>query len=218
MNPSHWPETLRQSFLDLDIFISADSRIVLVGSAGPKLWKLLTEDELRRPDPIDTYAEQTIQQAVQLYWNRVAIEWLYPGTKMIPLQRLCREAGWSHASPLGLDIHHEYGTWFACRGVLIVDEPVTSSCVTTSERPCDSCSEKPCRTQCPVSAVNEHDDFNLTACIQYRTMPESRCADKCVARLSCPAGETWQYGEQQTRYHGRLSLEAIKRFNMESET
>ncbi|MBO68787.1 MAG: hypothetical protein CL398_10820 [Acidiferrobacteraceae bacterium] len=214
MDPSSWIASLRKSFFDLDIFLPVDARVVLFGSAGTTLWDLLTEDKFSRPDPIDTYAEETIRQAVKLYWGEPAIQWLYPGSKIVPLQRLCREAGWSHASPLGLDIHSQYGTWFACRGALVIDLPLASSPVTRSDRPCDTCYERACQVQCPASAVNSDDDFNLNACINYRTLPQSRCADKCLARLSCPAGETWQYGEHQVRYHSGLSLEAIRQFNI----
>ncbi|GIS88980.1 MAG: hypothetical protein CM1200mP18_16900 [Gammaproteobacteria bacterium] len=41
----------------------------------------------------------------------------------IALQKLGKFAGWSHPSPIGIDLHPRYGPWFAFRAVFLINTP-----------------------------------------------------------------------------------------------
>ncbi len=210
MDPMKWSSTLTQVFASLNINIPGDSRVVLIGSAGPRLWDIVSNDYWQKQDPIDQYSIRSAEELVDRMWKGESIQWLYPGPKPVPLQRLSRFAGWSHQSLLGLDIHPTFGTWFACRAAFIIELPIPCTPRLETSSPCDDCLDKPCRTQCPSGAVRERNNFGLSECGSYRVADESRCSHQCIARLSCPAGSKWRYADDQLAYHGALSLAAIK--------
>ena len=130
---------------------------------------------------------------------------------VIPLQQLCRLAGWSHSSPLGLDIHPHFGTWFACRAAFLIQAPLEPTSIEGGASPCEDCSDKPCRSACPADAVQPGKTFSLDACVGHRLQPQSSCASQCLARSVCPAGAGWRYTEEQIRYHGQQSLASLRR-------
>lgn len=211
MDPIDWPNSLTESFVSLGIDIPSLCRIVLIGSAGSRLWKIVREEHWQDRDPIDRYAIRITEELVARKWKGKTIRWLYPGSDPIPLQRLCRFAGWSHPSLLGLDIHPNFGTWFACRAAFIIESAI--ECTTRSETvsPCDTCVDKPCQAECPSGAVREKHQFGLDKCGSYRVTEKSLCCHRCVSRMICPIGSAWRYSDDQLDYHGALSLKSIQR-------
>ena len=184
MDPARWPEPLRESFRTLDINLPMGTRIVLLGSVGRTLWEIVRRDHWQDSDPIDRYSIRIVEELRKLHWHGQKIEWLHPGPCPIPIQRLCRQAGWSHPSLLGLDIHAQFGTWFACRAVIVVSRSIECTSRESSRSPCESCVEKPCRSHCPSGAVTDIEAFGLMACGSYRLAKESNSAHLCLSRLA----------------------------------
>ena len=217
MDPARWPEPLRESFRTLDINLPMDARIVLLGSVGRTLWEIVRRDHWQDSDPIDRYSIRIVEELRKLHWHGQKIEWLHPGPCPIPIQRLCRQAGWSHPSLLGLDIHAQFGTWFACRAVIVVSRSIECTPRESSRSPCESCLEKPCRSHCPSGAVTDIEAFGLMACGSYRLAKESNCAHLCLSRLACPIGTSQRYSDVQLDYHGALSLTSLQAVREQAE-
>ena len=217
MDPARWPEPLRESFRTLDINLPMDARIVLLGSVGRTLWEIVRRDHWQDSDPIDRYSIRIVEELRKLHWHGQKIEWLHPGPCPIPIQRLCRQAGWSHPSLLGLDIHAQFGTWFACRAVIVVSRSIECTPRESSRSPCESCVEKPCRSHCPSGAVTDIEAFGLMACGSYRLAKESNCAHLCLSRLACPIGTSQRYSDVQLDYHGALSLASLQAVREQAE-
>ena len=217
MDPARWPEPLRESFRTLDINLPMGTRIVLLGSVGRTLWEIVRRDHWQDSDPIDRYSIRIVEELRNLHWHGQKIEWLHPGPCPIPIQRLCRQAGWSHPSLLGLDIHAQFGTWFACRAVIVVSRSIECTPRESSRSPCESCLEKPCRSHCPSGAVTDIEAFGLMACGSYRLAKESNCAHLCLSRLACPIGTSQRYSDVQLDYHGALSLTSLQAVREQAE-
>ena len=217
MDPARWPEPLRESFRTLDINLPMGTRIVLLGSVGRTLWEIVRRDHWQDSDPIDRYSIRIVEELRKLHWHGQKIEWLHPGPCPIPIQRLCRQAGWSHPSLLGLDIHAQFGTWFACRAVIVVSRSIECTPRESSLSPCESCLEKPCRSHCPSGAVTDIEAFGLMACGSYRLAEESNCAHLCLSRLACPIGTSQRYSDVQLDYHGALSLTSLQAVREQAE-
>ena len=217
MDPARWPEPLRESFRTLDINLPMGTRIVLLGSVGRTLWEIVRRDHWQDSDPIDRYSIRIVEELRKLHWHGQKIEWLHPGPCPIPIQRLCRQAGWSHPSLLGLDIHAQFGTWFACRAVIVVSRSIECTSRESSRSPCESCVEKPCRSHCPSGAVTDIEAFGLMACGSYRLAKESNCAHLCLSRLACPIGTSQRYSDVQLDYHGALSLTSLQAVREQAE-
>ena len=217
MDPARWPEPLRESFRTLDINLPMGTRIVLLGSVGRTLWEIVRRDHWQDSDPIDRYSIRIVEELRKLHWHGQKIEWLHPGPCPIPIQRLCRQAGWSHPSLLGLDIHAQFGTWFACRAVIVVSRSIECTPRESSRSPCESCVEKPCRSHCPSGAVTDIEAFGLMACGSYRLAKESNCAHLCLSRLACPIGTAQRNSDAQLDYHGALSLASLQAVREQAE-
>ena len=89
MDPTGWPEPLKESFQTLEIDLPVGVRIAMLGSAGPTLWKIVRRDHWHDSHPIDRYTISTVEQLKNLYWRGQKIGWLHPSPYPIPIQRLC---------------------------------------------------------------------------------------------------------------------------------
>jgi epoxyqueuosine reductase len=210
MDPSQWSLDLRNSFESLDIDLPTDSRLILLGAGGPAFWEIVHDRHWQKKDPIDRYTICAVEKLVDTEWGGKSIDWLYPGPKPIPLQRLCRYAGWSHPSLLGLDIHPIFGTWFACRAAFIIKIPLKCTPSKRNPSPCDACLDKPCQGRCPAGAVRDRSEFGVEECGSHRVTDQSSCAHRCLSRSACPIGVSWHYSNEQLDYHGSISLASIK--------
>jgi len=212
MDPEEWPNSLRAQFRSLNIGLPKGCRIVLIGSAGGRLWEIIKKNHWIEPDPIDRYTINTVEELRKNKWSSIKIDWLYPGTLPVPLQQLSRQAGWSHSSLLGLDISPKFGTWFACRAAFVINLNIDCTFKNETQSPCDTCIKKPCLPKCPAGAVRDIDTFGLNECGSYRVLDDSPCNYQCLARLACPIGASWRYTKEQMDYHGKIALTGLKNF------
>jgi epoxyqueuosine reductase len=163
--------------------------------------------------PIDEYSIQQVSQHLQRSYPSLNFQILYPSSsdfaKPIGLQQFGKLAGWHYDSPLKIGINQIWGTWFAYRVLLLCDGQFTPTEKLQSKPPCTSCSDKPCISECPANAVTQT-DFDLNCCSQYRASEQSRCSDRCVARLACPVATEHRYPIDQIQYHYGRSMQIIR--------
>ena len=137
-----------------------------------------------------------------------------PDTPPLPFQRLGRAAGLPAPGPLGLQVHPEFGPWWAYRALVLLscevatwahDAPDPSGAASS---PCDACL-RPCVEACPGHAVHAT-GFVFAACRDRRERAPA-CRESCAARLACPIGVPHRYDEAQLAFHMRASLAQIRR-------
>lgn len=214
------PADFERALAEADIQKEDFARLLLVGHGGRQLWRAFqaAEGPDGAPDPLDRFTRRHLDFVMQNKWGVPVNHCLYlyplsPLSLPLPLQQLGSAAGWAHRSPIGSDMHPDFGLWFAYRAaVLIKDElPLLSQPLRPS--PCDTCVEKPCMPACPAGAVGEIGRFGLNACISHRLQPRSSCASQCLARLACPVAPQHRYTAAQITYHYGHSIDSIRQLD-----
>jgi len=117
-----------------------------------------------------------------------------------------------HASPLGILIHPDYGLWHGYRGALLFSERLDLPPKDTRPSPCESCTDKPCLSACPVGAFKP-DQYDIDACVEYLdTPPAADCREEgCRARRACPIGHDVAYEPNQASFHMTAFLSARRK-------
>jgi hypothetical protein len=176
---------------------------VLVGNVGSELWERSGRaiSAITGPDPLDRWTQQAIDPIARSM-EGIA---LYPftGPPYWPFQRWAERADGVRSSPIGIQIHPEYGLWHAYRAAIllrdVIDPPRTEQ-----RHPCDACVDRPCLTRCPVGAFSAN-GYDVDRCVDHVAASQyeaGSCSDAgCLARLACPVGIAWQYRPEHARFH-----------------
>ncbi|MDO9181179.1 MAG: hypothetical protein Q7U04_02165 [Bacteriovorax sp.] len=197
---------LSQEILDIfkaqKIPYSLEDTLCILANGGKKFWEQLPHPLDKAMNPIDQFS---LKQIVKIDRNA---QILFPHSKWnIPLQKIGRLLNISRPSLLGIDINQNFGLWFAFRGAYFTKEIIDETKYQSFESPCNSCLEKPCQKACPASAISTcAESFILRRCLEYQTLTQSSCSDRCLARLSCPYQNQHQYTIEQIRYHQAKQL------------
>lgn len=180
-----------------------DLTLCLIGHGGRKLWTQLNHPLKVDQHPIDQYTMKAVAQFSSQTLKDDNVIILYPSDQFVaPLQRMGRALQLTHQSLLGIDIHQQYGLWFAYRCALLTKADIPEVLPSPFRSPCEDCQAKPCQTACPASAVGQTgQEFKLSSCIDYRRAKTSSCVDRCLSRLACPVGQEHRYTPEQLRYH-----------------
>ncbi|MEN9904156.1 MAG: hypothetical protein RLZZ555_721 [Pseudomonadota bacterium] len=210
------PELLASLAQDRD-GLARYRQLILLGHLGRDFWAALRRRGLHGSDPVDQFVGECV--AGWMADELPGRAWLqvFPGSAPVALQRLGQLAGWHHASPFGVGVDPDWGSWFAYRAVLLADTelPVTPRRATAS--PCEGCVDKPCIGACPAGALSgdrvglgQGVMPGLRTCLSHRLQAGSGCADRCLARKSCPVGARYRYDDGQIAYHYLHSLRFIR--------
>lgn len=204
----------RESFTALGWFAPRDDDrvphaarfVVLIGNAGPGMFRRFARERDPEKDSMDEWTMATVD-ALARDLDALAA---YPFDKpALPFLTWARRGRAGHVSPLGMNIHATYGLWHAFRAALLFPVAFDLPPAPQGERPCDTCAGKPCLTTCPVHAFDGN-SYNVSACGQYlASEPGKICtADGCQARIACPIGKGFEYGPAQMQFHMRAFLKA----------
>ncbi|HPR07556.1 MAG TPA: hypothetical protein PLI17_13075 [Denitromonas sp.] len=210
------PDHLRDRLLNTTDSPPRLRQLILIGNAGPTLWRSVCASDIDSNDPIDAFSVREANRWLDQHCPGHTQHRLYPGHAPVDLQQLGQLAGWHHASPFKLGIQPGWGTWFAYRVALLADTALPGTAPRHTTSPCLGCIDSPCVRSCPAGAMADG-NFALDACIDYRQRPDSRCADTCVARLHCPVGEANRYDTAQIRHVYSNSLRMIARYRATAE-
>ncbi|MGI9350625.1 MAG: ferredoxin [Rhizobiaceae bacterium] len=185
---------------------------LLVGNHGPDMWNIFSaspEYADSQPDPMNRWTRRVITNLTA----DLECEAFYPFDKPYwPFQRIAQTAMEIRPSPLGILVHPQYGLWHALRGLLIIrdfDEMLNqfSSLLPNGDKmnhPCDTCTDKPCLTACPVAAFTG-EQLNVRSCFAHIDGGEKPdCLGLgCMARNACPIGIEHRYCSDQVAFHMR---------------
>jgi len=196
--------------------VSDYRQLLLFGHGGRQMWQALAGSAFRHDeDPVDGFSSDVVARFFSEENPGNSYTLLFPqkqGTKQgtIPLQQLGKLAGWHHASPFRIGVNVRWGSWFAYRAVALADTAFTPTAPVPEPSPCESCTDKPCLSACPVTS--SCGDIKLDDCMGHRVAAASSCANTCLARLACPVMQEARYSDEQIAYHYGRSLESIRRF------
>lgn len=193
------PNEILENFNAQKISFSNDDTLCVVGSGGRELWQKLIHPLDEMKDPFDRY---TITQLKKLDPTGKII-FPHPSWN-IPLQKICRILHISKQSPIGIDIHREFGLWFSIRGVFITTKKGITQGNDDFLSPCETCETKNCISACPANAIPlSNNSNNQELCNTYQLIENSNCENLCLARRACPFQNIHQYTPEQTSYHIR---------------
>ena len=190
----------------------APRTVMLVGNAGPALWRAFAispEAADGRPHPLNRWTRRQVDAATA----RVGGAALYPfdADPPWPFQRWARRAEPVHISPIGLLIHPEYGLWHAYRAAILLGERLDIPPPAPTPSPCGICPDKPCLSTCPVGAFTTA-GYAVAACLNHLEVPAGEdCLETgCRARRACPVGAAYRQEPAQAGFHMRAFRAAAR--------
>ncbi|HEX6119478.1 MAG TPA: ferredoxin [Dongiaceae bacterium] len=178
--------------------------LILIGNVGSELWDKCGAEiaGLTGADPLDRWTRRVVDP-LALSLEGMA---LYPfaGPPYWPFQRWAERAEGLRTSPIGIQIHPEYGLWHAYRAAIVLPVAIAWPPLAARNHPCETCAEKPCLKRCPVSAFTAA-GYAVDRCVQHVVAAQHEagsCGDVgCLARLACPVGAAWRYRPEHARFH-----------------
>ncbi len=212
---SSLPQDILDDLAAQNIDFGKFSSLITIGSGGRQLWKALDNENRDPIDPVNCFTERIVPEFIKTYLKGSEIVPLFPKRlPRFPIQTFTHWLGWTHPTPLGKNIHKEFGVWHAYRSVFLatLNLPETSRQIFNS--PCATCEDKPCIKACPSGAVSEIaetlGDFNKKTCLPFRLEENSICQDRCLARLACPYAREHKYTTEQIVHHYSYSRKVIQ--------
>ena len=186
---------------DLGRVPEGQSTIVLLGP-DRDFWDIFTQSEewLRGdPDPVDAWSVRVITELA----GNAGGEALFPfgGPPYQPFLQWAVESGEAWQSPTGPLLHARLGMMVSYRGAIRVPEVFEKR---HAEKPCDSCSERPCESACPVGALSADAGYNVPACYDFlrSTEGQNSCYTMgCRVRRACPISASAHRNPSQSAYH-----------------
>jgi hypothetical protein len=178
--------------------------LVLVGNAGPDMWRAFARARPSGPDPLDRWSAIQLAEVASGSGARVLLP-----SEPWPFLRWAHRAGGVHPSPIGILIDPDFGLWHAYRGALAFAERLGLFVPDARPSPCSSCADQPCLTTCPVDAFSAG-AYDVEACVGHVGSPDgSACLlEGCLARRACPVAPAARYEPAQARFHMEAFLRA----------
>lgn len=185
-----------------DYDFAGQRSLALVGNIGSSFWSEFIQSKEYldcEANPLDRWSVRVANELAPMLNGRPVFP--FQGPPYLPFQQWAKRAEALHQSPIGLMMHPQYGLWHAYRfGLLFVEEFETEP--VQQDSPCLSCVDQPCLNTCPVGAFSV-DGYDVDSCVNYlEETPGADCfLHGCIARYSCPAGRSFRYVEEQSRFH-----------------
>lgn len=187
--------------------------VVLIGDGGPGFFARFRDAAPYASGvdhPLDDFTRGCVTAAIGEVLMPLGLEFRvsfpFAGSGVgppLPFQRLGRAAGLPEPGPLGLQIHPEFGPWWAYRALVVL--PASLEAESPLLPWCPPCA-RPCVRGCPTHR-SEEGDLSPAGSGQ---VSDGVCGDDCGARLRCPVGREHAYPPDQVAFHLR-AREALLR-------
>lgn len=179
---------------------------LLIGNIGSSHWAHFSNSSEHTdglPDPMNRWTVGIISNLTDRLGPEIVDEVQYPfGEPNWPFQNYAKQALGIEQSPIGLLIHPTYGLWMAFRAVLVFSDRFSLPESGKRDRPCDTCSEKPCLNTCPIGAFTEQGYDYLSCKAHVASQPGRLCLEGgCLARQACPVGRNLIYEKPHQAFH-----------------
>ncbi|MBL6929667.1 MAG: 4Fe-4S dicluster domain-containing protein [Rhodospirillales bacterium] len=179
-----------------DVVPGDPATLVIIGNAGPGMWRAFECARGDGPDPLDAWTRGVISGVAE----KVGAVALFPfdGPPYMPFQKWAMRADGVFESPIGPLVHPEYGLWHGYRGALAFDHKIELPPPAAAVSPCETCADKPCLTSCPADAFSPA-GYDVPACVEGLG-PD--CLERgCLARRACPVGREFIQQPAQAAFH-----------------
>jgi hypothetical protein len=180
--------------------------VILIGNAGPEMFYRFSRERDSTRHSLDEWCRVVVGALARGLDARAA----YPfDTPALPFLSWARRAGAGHVSPLGLNIHPQYGLWHAYRAALLFPVAFDLPPLSAGAHPCETCVDKPCLSACPVGAFSLQ-RYDIEACTNHiAAVAGGECmSGGCLARRACPVGRAYAYNLPQAKFHMKAFLAA----------
>jgi epoxyqueuosine reductase QueG len=167
------------------------SALIVVGSAGPQLWRQFRErmdadaERWDDPHPLDAFVRGALARAdAALSSAGVPFRRFEPSVTSTPrldFVAMARLVGLGSPGPFGILIHTEHGAWWALRGAWLVRADVDGPL--DHRRPCAGCT-----APCVGGWANAPGHSSVAAATRE-------------VRMRCVAGGASRYDDDQIAYH-----------------
>lgn len=180
--------------------------LVLLSPLEPRFWDhFTTQPEYLNnvPNPVDQWSSRVVTALAAALGGQPFFP--FTGPPYLPFFQWALKTGRCHPSPINLLVHDRAGLFVSFRGAIALPQHIDLPVAPPS--PCKACTDKPCKSTCPVDAFAT-DTYDVEAC---RTMiaasDVSDCLTRgCAARRACPASADYGRLEPQSAYHMRVFL------------
>ena len=149
--------------------------------------------------PLDVFTEQRIQECCNLACPSASMFWTHETQSyVIPIQKIAHESGCAFLSKGQLNIHSQYGPWFALRALVLLDEV------------------PPAKTE-PHNPSAETTELKASQMFQQLCRPskafdiQNRWREWLKLRDLYDVGKCYRYTEAQIKYHYTHDKEILKR-------
>lgn len=175
--------------------------LLMLGPDEPAFWPAFTQSaewQNGLADPMDQWSLRVIGG----WADDLGAEALFPfgGPPYLPFFSWATRTGRIHASPIMLLVHDTAGLFVSFRGALALRDHIDLPA--PPPNPCTTCDDQPCRTTCPVDAL-DGTAYNVPECKNYLDTPQGQdCMTQgCAARRACPVSQRHPRLAPQSAYH-----------------
>lgn len=178
--------------------------LLLVGNAGSEMWRRSSAAILGtgQPHPLDRWTRAVIEPIAAVHAGTALFP--FDGPPYWPFQRWAERAEGVRNSPLGIQIHPEFGLWHAYRAAILLPDELSLPEPQWVGHPCDTCAERPCLSACPVGAFTGT-SYEVDHCVDHvvsSKQDDQACFQRgCLARIACPVGAAWRYVPEHAAFH-----------------
>ena len=173
---------------------------ILIGNVNAAMWAAFSADPIDGSDPLDRWTRQVVEPIAENF-NAKAL-YAFEGPPYHPFQHWAMQAEAVFPSPIGPLIHPKFGLWHAYRAALVFDREIDLPPQVPAASPCETCTEKPCLSACPVEAFSSG-KYDVPTCVGHLETPEGASClnESCAARRACPIGVQHCYSVEQSKHH-----------------
>lgn len=177
---------------------------LLVGNVGSEMWQHsgVAIMATGAPNPLDRWTRAIIEPIAAAHAGIALFP--FDGPPYWPFQRWAERAEGVRSSPLGIQIHPEFGLWHAYRAAILLPDELNLPKPQWGGHPCDTCVDRPCLSACPVGAFTGA-SYEVHHCVDHvisSRQDDQACFQRgCLARIACPVGAAWRYEPEHATFH-----------------
>ena len=178
---------------------------MIVGQVGSEMWPAFSQSQEfadGQPDPLDRWSRRVISACAP------DLPYLNPsdGPPFLPMMALTAGGAYS-SSPLGLQVHSQFGLWTAFRGILFTNEILPASPAQAAPNPEVFAA---CYGACPGGSLPQGGRLDAFACGKNLLRdPHAPCWQGCLARRACPLGQNYGYQDDHARFHAKAYARSV---------
>ena len=180
--------------------------LLMLGPREPGFWAAFTQEPEYRdgtPNPIDRWSSRVITSLAVAFNAQPYFP--YGGPPYQPFFQWALRTGRCHPSPISLLVHDTAGLFVSFRGALAFQQRLDLPA--PPPNPCETCTDQPCRTTCPVDAF-PNGTYQVDTCRSFLAQNRNgACMSQgCAARRACPVSHAYGRVDAQSALHMQAFL------------